>query len=491
MNDERTVDRWARLRFAIIGPLLAAPPASGELKASLESLACKTWKHPINGTAFHYSAASLERFYYRARYAQDPVSALRPQQRCDKGHRRQLSEQQREAIKVEYHKHPGWTIQLHVDNLVALCQQHPELQPVSSYSTVRRYMKSQGWHRIRGASKQRPGALAAAERRERVEVRSYEASYNDQLWHLDYHVGSRDIITACGERKRPQLLGIIDDHSRLICHMQWYLDQSAYSLVHGVSQALQKRCLPRALMSDNGSAMKSAEFTGGLLKLGIQHDFTQSYSPEQNAKIETVWGSVEGRLMAMLENVNQLDLDTLNELTQLWVEYEYNQRYHREIAAKPIERYCQERRVGRECPGSNALRDAFQRTETRRQRKSDGTISVARVRFEIPSRYRQLSEIRVRYAQWDLSHVQLLDPNSDSALCRLYPLDKHANADGQRRVREPIDQGATSINTMTESTPVDDDELPALMRQWQADFAATGLPVAYVKPISKDPTSDE
>lgn len=47
MNDEHTVDRWARLRFAIIGPLLAAPPATGELKSSLESLARKTWTHPI------------------------------------------------------------------------------------------------------------------------------------------------------------------------------------------------------------------------------------------------------------------------------------------------------------------------------------------------------------------------------------------------------------------------------------------------------------
>ena len=491
MNDERTVDRWAQLRFAIIGPLLAAPPATGQLKASLESLARKTWTHPINGTAFHYSAGSLERFYYRARYAQDPVCALRPQQRCDKGYRRQLSERLREAIKVQYHKHPGWTIQLHVDNLEALCQQHPELQPMSSYSTVRRYLQSQGWHRVRGLSHQRPGAMQAAERRARVEVRSYEAAYNDQLWHLDYHVGSRDIITSSGERKRPQLLGIIDDHSRLICHMQWYLDQSAFSLVHGLSQALQKRCLPRSLMSDNGSAMKSAEFTSGLSKLGIQHDFTQSYSPEQNAKIEVLWGSVEGRLMAMLENVRQLDLDTLNELTQLWVEHEYNQRYHREIAAKPIDRYCQERRVGRECPGSDALRQAFQRTETRRQRKSDGTISVARVRYEIPSRYRQLSEIRVRFAQWDLSHVQLMDPGSDTPLCRLYPLDKHANADGVRRVREPIDEGGTPINTTVGLATIDDDELPALMRQWQSDFAATGLPPAYVKPIDKEPTSDE
>lgn len=491
MSDERAVDRWARLRFAIIGSLLASPPASGKLKASLEVLARQTWAHPINGTAFHYSAGSLERFYYRARHAEDPVAALRPQQRCDKGERRQLNEALREAIKVQYQTHPGWTIQLHVDNLVALCQQHPELQPMASYSTVRRYLQSQGWHRQRGVSQQRPGAMQAAERRARVEVRSYEASYNDQLWHLDYHVGSRDVVTASGERKRPQLLGVIDDHSRLICHLQWYLDQSAYSLVHGFSQALQKRCLPRALMSDNGSAMKSAEFTSGLFKLGIQHDFTQSYSPEQNAKIEIFWGTVEGRLMAMLESVHELNLDRLNALTQLWVEHEYNQRYHREIAAKPIDRYLQERRVGRECPGSDALREAFQRTVTRRQRKSDGTISLSRVRYEIPSRYRQLSEIRVRYAQWDLSHVQLLDPGTDSALCRLYPLDKHANADGSRRVREPIDNGATPIDATAGLTSTDDDELPPLMRKWQAEFAATGLPPAYMKPTSKEHSSDE
>ena len=491
MSDERIVDRWARLRFAIIGPLLASPPASGELKGSLEALARQTWTHPINGTALHYSAASLERWFYKARQAQDPIAALRPQRRCDTGDRRQLNEALCKAIAAQYQKHPGWTIQLHVDNLAALCKLHPELQPMPSYSTVRRYLQSQGWHRQRRVSQQRPGALASAERRMRVEVRSYEAMYNDQLWHLDFHTGSRDVITASGSRKRPRLLGVIDDHSRLICHLQWYLDETAYSLVHGFCQALQKRTLPRALMSDNGSAMKSEEFTSGLFKLGIQHDFTQAYSPEQNAKIESVWGTVEGRLMAMLEGVKELDLDKLNGLTQLWVEHEYNQRYHREIGGTPIDRYLQERRVGRECPGSEALREAFQRTDTRRQRRSDGTISLAGVRYEIPSRYRQLSRIRVRYAQWDLSHVQLLDPKSDTALCRLYPLDKHANADGQRRIREPIENGATPIDSSDSVAALADDELPPLMRQWQAEFAATGMPPAYVKPASKEDSSDE
>ena len=43
-------DRWARLRFAIIGPLLAAPPAAGDLHEALSALAAKSWRHPFSGT---------------------------------------------------------------------------------------------------------------------------------------------------------------------------------------------------------------------------------------------------------------------------------------------------------------------------------------------------------------------------------------------------------------------------------------------------------
>jgi transposase InsO family protein len=56
------------------------------------------------------------------------------------------------------------------------------------------------------------------------------------------------------------LLCFIDDHSRLIFHLQWYLQETAEVLVHGLCQALQKRALPRALMTDNGAAMQAQEF---------------------------------------------------------------------------------------------------------------------------------------------------------------------------------------------------------------------------------------
>ena len=50
-------------------------------------------------------------------------------------------------------------------------------------------------------------------------------------------------------------------------------------LVHGLSQAFQKRALPRSLMTDNGAAMKAAEFLAGLHTLGVMFDPTLPYSP--------------------------------------------------------------------------------------------------------------------------------------------------------------------------------------------------------------------
>jgi transposase InsO family protein len=114
------------------------------------------------------------------------------------------------------------------------------------------------------------------------------------------------------------LMGVIDDRSRLICHLQWYLDETAESLIHALCQAFMKRGLPRALMTDNGAAMLAEETTAGLFKLGVLHQTTLPFSPYQNGKQESFWGRVEGRMMPMLEGEANLTLDALNLATQAW-----------------------------------------------------------------------------------------------------------------------------------------------------------------------------
>jgi len=471
MASQEDLDRWARLRFAIIGPLLAAPPKAGALRQALAALATKHWTHPVNATAVRFSFATLERWYYGARQASDPVAALRRRARQDAGQFRRLSAALIQALEAQYRGHPGWTVQLHYDNLAALAEQAPALQPLPSYGTLRRYMKARGYHRRRPPKRDTPVARQASERLEQREVRSYEVAYVHGLWHADFHHGSRRVLTASGGWVSPLLLCIIDDHSRLVCHLQWYLQETTEVLVHGLCQALQKRSLPRALMTDNGAAMQAEELSAGLHALSILHETTLPYSPYQNAKQETFWATLEGRLMAMLEGVAELTLERLNLITQAWVEQEYNRRHHSEIATTPLRRFLDAPQVGRACPNSQALRQAFRCTVKRKQRRSDGTISLAGKRLEIPSRYRHLQYLHIRYARWDLRAVDLIDPRTLAVLSPLYPLDKTANAEGRRRTLEA---------SPAHLEPPPSDALPPLLRKLLADYAATGCPPAYL-----------
>ena len=370
-----------------IGQLLAAPPPRGQLRAELERLASRTWQHPITGERVRFALSTIERWLLRARSERrDPVGVLRRKVRVDAG-TQQVSLAIREALRAQYGAHPSWSVKLHYENLRALAEAQISLAPMPSYSSIRRFFQSQGWRkRRRLTTRDTAGAERAEARLASREVRSYEAEYVGGLWHWDGHIGSRAVLTARGEWAKPVLIGALDDRSRLACHLQWFMAENAPNVVHALSQAFQKRGLPRAGMSDNGAANLSAEVTEGLARLGIVHETTLPYSAYQNGKQESFWGQVEGRLMAMLEGVADLTLEYLNEATQAWVEYEYNRAIHSETGETPLARYLAGPEVLRPSPDSAALRAAFTRSERRTQRVSDGTIMVGAQRFEVPNR---------------------------------------------------------------------------------------------------------
>jgi len=487
-DETRRPQRWAEFRFSVVGPLLAAPPARGTLHATLVRLAATTWRHPITGEPVRFGVSTIERWYYTARGApRDPVGELQRKLRKDAGTQWSLSAALRTMLHAQHRDHRSWSAQLHADNLAVLVAQHPELDAMPSATTIRRYLKAQGLlraPRVRGPRS--PGTARAQKRLEEREVRSYEAEYVQGLWHADYHHGSRKVVLASGRWATPLLLGILDDRSRLACHLQWYLEETAETLVHGLCQAFQKRGLPRALLTDNGGPMLAAEVARGLSDLGVVHDTTLPYSPYQNAKQEVFWAHVEGRLLAMLEGVDELTLDRLNEATQAWVEGDYHQRLHSEIGSTPLRRFLDAPEVGRECPGSDALRRAFCAEVCRSQRRSDGTVSLEGQRFEIPSRYRTVERVHLRYARWDLRHVDLVDPRTGRVLAPLYPVDKVRNADARRRrLEQPTPTDSTGASTESPG-------MAPLLRKLMADYAATGLPPAYLpkrSPNSEEPPS--
>jgi transposase InsO family protein len=465
--------RWALFRHSVVGHLLAAPPKRGDLRSELAKLTTRQWRHPVTGEPATFSFSTVERWYYAARNAaSDPVGALRKRTRSDRGKQDSFPPQLREQLLAQYKTHRSWSYQLHHDNLAALVKGDPELGPMPSYTTVRRFMKANSLLKVKRRKRKSAAADDAQARLDAREVRSYEVEHVGGLWHLDFHEGSIPILTPRGEWVNPWIFGCIDDHSRLACHAQWYLAENAENCVHGLMQAILKRGLPAAVQSDNGGAETAAETTQGMARLGINHETTMAYAAYQNAKQEVWWAQVEGRLLKMIEGVEELNLELLNRATLAWVEREYNRSDHDEIDSAPLDRFLSAPNVMRPAPSLEDLRIAFGQQVRRKQRRGDGTLSIEGTRFEVPSRYRHLEHLTVRYARWDLGHVHLVDRTTDQVLCRIFPLDKARNADGRRRLLDPA-------NPLLDQEPAAPGIAP-LLQQLMAEHAATGLPPAYI-----------
>ncbi len=218
----------------------------------------------------------------------------------------------------------------------------------------------------------------------------------------------------------------------------------------------------------------------------ISHAAIHKYGQKFERRLAAIKMATEqARIVFMLDGHPELTLAFLNEATQAWVEIAYHRALHRELACTPVERFAQAADVLRPSPASDVLRQAFRLEASRRQRHSDGTISLAGVRFEVPARFRHFREVVVRYARWDLSRVDLVDPRHGTLLAPLYPLDRAANADGRRAVVEPARAAAAAAEGPRSEA------LPPLLQKILADYSATGLPPAYLPQSTSNPQEGE
>jgi len=179
--------------------------------------------------------------------------------------------------------------------------------------------------------------------------------------------------------------------------------------------------------------------------------------------------------------VDNLKLSFVNQAAQAWAEQDYHRRDHSEIKTTPLQRMLNGPDVSRPTPDSDSLRLAFTRRLKRTPRRSDATVVVDGIRYELPVRFGHLPSVILRSAGWDKGRMTLVDPNTDAPLVPLLPQDKVKNASGIRRRIHPDNIDATSVQPTA-------DPMPALLRKWMADYAATGLPPAY---LPKEETTDE
>jgi len=110
-----------------------------------------------------------------------------------------------------------------------------------------------------------------------VDRRKFEAECVNDLWQSDVMHGPRVLVS--GKRQKAYLIAILDDHSRLIPHAQFYLNERLSSYTDCLKQALATRGLPRKLYVDNGSAFRCKQLEHICACLGVALIHSKPYTP--------------------------------------------------------------------------------------------------------------------------------------------------------------------------------------------------------------------
>jgi transposase InsO family protein len=119
----------------------------------------------------------------------------------------------------------------------------------------------------------------------------FVAKYANQLWHTDLHYW--DKVTVDGITKRTYVIAFIDDRTRKILHTEVLPDKSMKQTASALQNALNNNRKPHMIVIDNGKEFIGEDFQRVLRDNGIQVHRIHVGVPEENAKIERWWGTLE------------------------------------------------------------------------------------------------------------------------------------------------------------------------------------------------------
>jgi transposase InsO family protein len=132
-----------------------------------------------------------------------------------------------------------------------------------------------------------PQEVKLKRRNKPIRVRSFERACPNDLWQTD-------IMTFMLKGQyRVYLIGFMDDNSRFLVGWGLYRFQKGENVMEVFRAAIEKRGMPKEVLSDNGRQYHSwrgtSKFTSMLTKLGIRHIRSRPYHPQTCGKIESFW----------------------------------------------------------------------------------------------------------------------------------------------------------------------------------------------------------
>jgi putative transposase len=359
---------------------------------------------------FHFSAGSIERYYYA--YRKRGFNALLPAARTDKGQCRALGPRERERLLEVRLKHPQMDATVLVGHLV----ERGELVAGSfSMSSVYRLFAAHGVDRssIKAGSFQPDSGPQKA----------FETALPNMLWMADMMYGPT-LVTTQGKVLHTRLFALIDDHSRICPYGEYFASEGSECFIAVLHEAIRSRGVPDKLYTDNGKVFLCRHLRIICANLGIKLSRARPYAAWSKGKIERFFRRVQGQFQQTLVFDPAHSLGELNGRFATWLEGHYHQEEHRATGEPPACRFMASSEVIRCAPPDDELRRLFLFQDRRRVRK-DATVSVGGTYFELTPALRG-QYVEVRYNPRLLDEIEIWHQERFVQIARV--LDRNLNA---------------------------------------------------------------
>ena len=405
MNQEQR-EEIARFRFGVISDLVGAVRLlPGEQAKLIRNKSQQRYNIP-HSPRTRISQSTLWRWVRAYEDSNRQLASLYPGQRADRGRCRRVDDDTILALTRLKRQKPGVP-------LYRILQEMQEKSLVSPgitlcQSTAYRILKQEG--------------LASRQAQPQTDRRRFEAEFPNDIWQSDVMHGPA--VEADGRLHKAYLIAVLDDHSRLLPHAQFFLSERLQSWLEAFRQALLTRGLPRKLYVDNGAAYSAKHLERICASLGIALVHTPPYTPQGRGKIERFFRTVRTRFLPYFLGGTLLDL---NIAFELWLREDYHQRVHSSTGETPFARFARHLEMIRTAP--HDLEDHF-RKEARRRVAKDRTVSLDGRVYEAPAKL--IGEyIQLLYHTDNCDRVEIVHKNTSYGL--LAPVDLRINCSVKRK----------------------------------------------------------
>lgn len=403
---EKEREQVALFRYGLIAPLLNEQV---HVKTYLQQMEKKLHDMPYYGER-HIAAKTIQEWHLN--YRRGGYEALKPKKRADRGQSRRLSVEDQQHILALRREVLYMPVTVFYEELV----KRGEIQAHEvSYATINRLLKK---HQLTGQS-----YVSAAERKrfahEEVNV----------LWQTDLSHGP--YIGGSGKKQKTFLIAYIDDCSRLVPYAQFFTSEKFDGLRVVTKEALIRRGKPKIIYADNGKIYRSETLQYACAHLGITLAHTQPYDPQSKGKIERFFKTVQTRFYPLLKEKPAATVEELNARFWAWLEQDYHRKVHASLDGQsPLQVFQSQLHQVVFLEDLSRLDAIFLKREQRKV-KSDGTITLNKQLYEVPSRFIGQS-VDVRF---DETGVHIYE--EDRCVAEAVPVNEKVNAQA-KRVRSPF-----------------------------------------------------